>query len=156
MVYGCIKNTASYTVLTSRPVWAAAFGWLRSAPIDISDGDFPLEGFPGAIVRVMTYETKPLSVCRYETHRKFVDLQYTFSGAEKIAWLPRQSLALEGDYTDETDLQFYKPAPSESIVHKLPGRFSVFYPEDAHRPQIYDEQFPSIHKAVIKIPIELV
>jgi YhcH/YjgK/YiaL family protein len=156
MIYGSIKEQKSYIFLMGQPVWVAAFQWLRSALPNHPDGDFPLEGFPGAIIRVMTYETKLLSDCRYETHRKFVDLQYTFRGAEKIAWLPSASLELDGDYIDETDLQFYKPAPSESIVHKLPGRFSVFFPADAHRPQIRDEQFTFIHKVVIKIPLDFI
>lgn len=79
MIYGSIKNPASYAFLASQRVLASSFGWLRSAPTDISDGEVSFEEFPDATIRVMVHETKPLRACRYEPHRKFIALQYISS-----------------------------------------------------------------------------
>ena len=155
MIYGNLGAPDGYAFLTERPVWNAAFEWLRNASSETAVGEYPIEGFPSTVARVMTYATKPIADCRFETHRKFVDLQYTFIGAEKIAWLPSSALEQDGLYDEGSDLQFYHSAPSESVVHKRPGCFSVFFPTDAHRPQIADGKATSIYKVVIKIPVNL-
>jgi biofilm protein TabA len=155
MITGHLASESSYKFLTERAIWAAAFSWLRKASQSTPVGDYPLQGFEDAIVKVMAYDTKPIAMCKFESHRRYVDLQYTFSGAEKIAWLPTASLQPVDDYDDSRDLQFYLPESSDTVVHKLPGHFSVFFPEDAHRPQISDGLHDRIYKAVVKIPVNL-
>ena len=121
--------------------------------METSLGDYPLPGFPDALVKVMKYGTKGLAECRFETHREHVDLQYTIAGGEMIAWLPSRELESDGGFDEDKDLQFYLPKSSQTIVRKNAGRFSVYYPEDAHRPQIADGEYPWVFKAVIKLPI---
>ena len=153
MIIGDLNDTQTYHFLLERPLWKAAFAELAKLSTETPVWDYPLPGFPDALVKVMKYETKELEDCRFETHREHVDLQYTIAGGEMIAWLPSRELESDGGFDEDKDLQFYLPKSSQTIVRKNAGRFSVYYPEDAHRPQIADGEYPWVFKAVIKLPI---
>ena len=107
-------------------------------------------------VNVMTYKTLPTDQCRYESHRKYVDLQYTITGAEVIDWLDAGDLKADGGFELDRDLQFYLPAPTRSQVHMRPGYFAIFYPSDAHRPKVSDGVHGEVFKLVIKMNLDLV
>ena len=153
MIIENLNSSQPCHFLLERPLWKAAFEELKKLSIETPLGDYPLPGFPDALVKVMKYDTKEIEECRFETHRRHVDLQYTIAGGEMIAWLPSDGLEPEGDYDEELDLQFYRPKPTQTVVRKSAGRFSVYYPEDAHRPQIGDGEYSWVYKAVIKLPV---
>jgi len=87
---------------------------------------------------------------RLETHRKHIDLQLILNGSDRIGWKPRSScLTKIGEYDDSADVEFYDDDPD--LWFKLQsGMFVIFYPEDAHMPQICNGP---IHKVVFKLPI---
>ncbi|MDB4687350.1 YhcH/YjgK/YiaL family protein [Akkermansiaceae bacterium] len=153
MIIGNLQDPERYHFLLKRPIWSAAFTELQSLSTETSLGDYPLPGFPDALVKVMKYGTKDLAECRFETHRQHVDLQYTIQGGENIAWLPSCELDPDGGFDEEKDLQFYLPKESQTVLRKSAGRFSIYYPEDAHRPQINDGEFSTVFKAVVKLPV---
>lgn len=156
MIIGNLSESNSYHFLLSNPLWQAAFQELQKFSKNTPLGDYPLPGFPDAMVKVMKYDTKDLADCRFETHRKHVDLQFTIAGGEMIIWKERDCLEKDGGFDDEKDLQFYLPEDSQTVVHKSAGRFSIYYPSDAHRPQLKDGISTSVFKAVIKLPIDQV
>ncbi|MDC1206443.1 YhcH/YjgK/YiaL family protein [Akkermansiaceae bacterium] len=156
MIIGKINDLSNVRALLERPIWKAAFEELKKLGGETPLGDYPLPGFPDALVKVMKYDTKPLEDCRYETHRQNVDLQFTISGGEVIEWFPASALEADGPFDESTDLQFYRPLASQTAVHKKAGAFSIYYPGDAHRPQVNDGLNPSVFKAVIKLPVDQV
>ncbi len=156
MIIGKLSESQAYHFLLANPLWKAAFQELEKLSEETPLGDYALPDFPEAIVKVMRYDTKELVDCRFETHRKHVDLQYTIAGAEMILWRDREELKEDGEFDEEKDLQFYHPDDSKTAVHKTKGCFSIYYPADAHRPQLGDGQFTSVFKAVIKLPVDQV
>ncbi len=154
MLHGHLQNPDSHALLLAHPVWAEAFNWLKSLPENPRLGTHPIRG-DEMFARVMEYDTKAPEQCKFESHRKYIDLQYTLRGAELIAWKRSDELAPAGPYDEPTDLQFYKAAPALTQVHQLPGHFVIFFPSDAHLPQIADGVHRSVYKAVIKVGVHL-
>ena len=71
---------------------------------------------------------------RLESHRRFIDIQFTIDGEEEIGWTPLEACAAPaGPYDDSRDIRFYDDRP-HAWVAVPPGRFTIFFPEDAHAP----------------------
>jgi biofilm protein TabA len=155
MIHGNLNTPDSHAFLLSNPAWKLAFDWLRTVTPATPLGIIKLQG-DDIFANVMTYQTLPAEQCRYESHRKYVDLQYTITGAEVIDWLDAKTLAPDGGYDEAKDLQFYHPAATLARVHMLPGCFGIFYPSDAHRPKVIDGKHDQVFKLVVKMNLQLV
>ena len=59
-------------------------------------------------INVQEYMTKNLSECRFESHKKYVDIQMMIHGIEAIETADIDKLELETDYSDENDVMFWK------------------------------------------------
>jgi YhcH/YjgK/YiaL family protein len=151
MLYGHIDESETYAHLTANPVWQQAFEWIRkNASTRPSLGIHPIVG-ESMFANVMEYETVLRPQARYESHRKYIDLQYTISGGELIEWSLASTLQADGGYDEAKDLQFYIPSNSRSVMHMLPNHFGIFFPQDAHMPKLHDGAEKSVYKLVIKI-----
>lgn len=155
MIHGNLQTTESHAYLMANPAWKLAFDWLRSVTPSTPLGITKLQG-DDIFANVMSYQTLPPEQCRYESHRKYVDLQYTITGAEVIEWLDSKGLTLDGGYDEAKDLQFYRSAPTLTHVHMLPGCFGIFFPSDAHRPKVSDGKHDQVFKLVVKMNLDLV
>lgn len=153
MLHGYLPSPGTYLGLELHPVWKTALDWLRAMPTDIAPGEYELRGRE-QYVSVQEYATLPAAEARFESHRRYVDLQYTLAGAEAIDWLPSGELLPDGAFTG--DVQFWLP-PSQSLSRlvQTAGRFAIFYPEDAHRPKVAVPGFPQVRKLVIKTSLSL-
>lgn len=154
MLHGHLKTPDPHAVLLAHPVWCEAFNWLKSLPENPSLGTHPIRG-DDMFAKVMKYDTKPPEQCKFESHRRFIDLQYTIRGAELIAWKRSDDLEPAGPFDEPNDLQFYRFAPALTQMHMLPGHFAIFCPADAHLPQVSDGIHPDVFKAVIKVGVHL-
>lgn len=108
-------------------------------------------------LNVHEYSTKPRSTCRFEGHRNMIDVQYMIQGAEIIEWADKKKLFPEESYDCEKDIQFFR-SPDKACMtqlHLQAGDFAIFFPDDAHRPQISDGIEPHVFKAVVKIDKKL-
>lgn len=87
---------------------------------------------------------------RLETHRKHIDMQLILGGTDRIGWKPGSACRTRhGDYDENADVEFFDEEPD--LWFKLrAGMFVIFFPEDAHMPQICSG---IIHKVVVKLPI---
>lgn len=155
MIYGSLIETDEFGFLLNQSVWSSAFAWLREMPKQPEIGTYPLLGNE-MFALVMRYDTVQPTESRFESHRQFIDLQYTIEGAEWIAWSPSSILLACGEYDEDRDLQFYKYVEPTSRVLMSPGRFSIYYPSDAHLPKISDGNSSYVYKAVIKVGRHLV
>lgn len=152
MIYGKLDDYESMGLASLGVAATRAVAWIRSLPADPPEGRFVLDG-DNMYAIVVRYTTGGPAESRYETHRKYVDLQYTLTGSEAIDWAPRATLANDGDYDAEKDLLFHQPGPALVSAVKAAGFFSIYTPVDAHRPKIRVEGFESVFKLVVKIPI---
>ena len=155
MIHGDLNDRDTYAHLLSHPVWDEVFQWLDALVPFPELGIEQLRG-DDLYVNIMTYPTKPRSECRFESHRQYVDLQYTIDGAEIIDWHPAAKLSEETPYDSTKDVTFYHDAPAISSLLNTRGRFAIFYPSDAHRPMVANPSDPSVLKLVVKIRLSLI
>ena len=153
MLHGHLDEPESYALLAGHPVWNRVFQWLRALPADAALGHHEIQG-EQIYVSIQEYATLTRHEARFESHERYVDLQYTLSGLEGIDWAPRSSLKPDGPFAN--DVQFWLP-PSEPVTTlcQSPRRFAVFYPSDAHRPKVRLEGQDQVRKLVVKIEREL-
>jgi YhcH/YjgK/YiaL family protein len=155
MIYGKLHDLNNYSLLLTQPTWKRAFEWIQAMPAEPECRIHQLDG-DRLFVNVMRYGTVPPEQSRFESHRRYVDLQYTIAGAEQIEVRHASELKPDGAYDPETDLQFYQaPVSAPAKVDKQPGWFSIFFPEDAHRPKISDGKHDAVYKLVVKIDVSL-
>ena len=102
-------------------------------------------------VNIMSYDSRPLEQCRFESHQKYVDLQYTIRGTEGIEYADINGLETDGLYCSDSDLQFYRPPKITSTLAIEGNTFVIFFPNDAHRPQIALGKPAPLKKLVVKI-----
>lgn len=116
----------------------------------VEDGRIDIDG-DRIFVVVSRYDTKPSGKCRFETHRKYLDIQYMIEGTEVMGWAAREHLVVDEDYNEETDVEFYEhPTRSTNLeVHR--GQFTFFHPGDAHQPGVRYGDGGSVRKVLVKI-----
>lgn len=91
-----------------------------------------------------------------EAHAKYVDLQYLISGQEKIGHVRKTgSEEVVENHLSEKDYILYKHTGQETNIILEPGMFSVFFPNDLHRPCVNVGPEMKIKKAVVKIHLQL-
>lgn len=127
---------------------------LRNANWDeMTDGRMEL--YDGDYMNIETGMTKSVEECRWEAHRRYLDIQYVVSGAENVEWAPLLLGKVEEDRPDD-DVYFYaaESIASGATIHHHAGRFSIFTPEDLHRPLLAPQDPASIRKAVVKVSLK--
>jgi biofilm protein TabA len=156
MIYGNLTNWRAMPGFAENAVWTAAFQWLETASAKAADGVYPL-GQEGFEARVMSYATKRRDEARFESHQRFIDIQYTIEGAEAIEVDMAQSLLKSVDYDAAKDVEFFE-APSASLakVENKAGFFTVLFPGEAHMPQLAVPGISAVRKVVVKAPVSLV
>ena len=87
---------------------------------------------------------------KLEIHRKYIDIQFVISGTDTMGWAPLASCSHPASSYDKgKDIRFFSDDP-ESWVKVQPGRFVIFFPDDAHLPAISSGE---IHKVVVKVAV---
>ena len=131
-----------------------AIDWLSGSDWkNLLDGKHEING-ENVYAIVSHYPSKPADVCRFETHRQYIDIQLVASGAELIEVRTAEGLKVAEAY--KPDIEFYAAPESGSYdtLLMVPGAVAILFPEDAHRPCIAIEGVPiAIHKVVIKVAI---
>lgn len=84
---------------------------------------------------------------RLETHRRYIDIQFSVAGCDRIGWAPASACTRGTGYAEEKDIEFFDD-PIETWLYVPPGVFAVFFPRDAHAPMATAED---LHKVVVKI-----
>lgn len=90
----------------------------------------------------------------YESHKKYIDLQYVINGTEIISVTKIDKLSIKEKYDDKRDVIFYNnDVHGEDIIFNK-NEFGIFYPSDAHKPLICEREPSIVKKLVLKIQIE--
>ena len=155
MLHGHLSTPDAYQHLLSNDAWRFAFDWLKRLPPNPEPGIRPLQG-EDIYVNVHGYDTLPREQCRYESHRRYVDLQYCIQGGELIDWQLASTLKPAGPFDESKDLQFYELGNSLTQIQMVPGSYAIFFPSDAHLPKRADGRQSSVSKLVIKVALRLV
>lgn len=103
-------------------------------------------------VNVAEYDTKPLSECAFEAHRRYIDVHVVVRGAEYIDSQLVGKLKA-GDY-DEAGDSMALEGEAATRCAMVPGVFVAYAPEDAHKPGIAMGEGAPLKKAVFKVAVE--
>lgn len=126
-----------------------AFAFLKNNDLNkLAPGKYPIDG-DNVYASVTFDSTKDYDKSRWESHKKYIDLQYVISGEEKIGVAPVGELTVTEPYSEEKDLIHY--SGTGKIYDAKPGIFFFFFPGTAHRPNITTGGNKPDRKIVIKI-----
>ncbi|MBC2601242.1 YhcH/YjgK/YiaL family protein [Puniceicoccus vermicola] len=146
MLYANHKTPSTYRPLLTSPAWRKVLDWMDHRDPELPDGIYPIEG-DDIFVNQHRYETLPREECRWESHRRYIDLQFCLEGTEIIDVIDRDFLTDDGPYDEEKDLLFHNspPFPKEGGTgdsrwggSSIPTSPSSFLSSD---PQVSDSSF---------------
>jgi YhcH/YjgK/YiaL family protein len=153
MIYDQLKNSSVYRNLL--PGLAQAFDYLHSFRPGTPDGKYPLDG-DHVYALVQSYPSAPASGKKFESHQRYVDLQYMVSGQEIIQYIPLHLLKITDPCTAKNDCTLYELADTNATPTPLlmnAGDFSVLFPADGHKPGCSVAQPVPVKKIVLKIAL---
>lgn len=100
------------------------------------------------------YYTKKEEGANYESHRKYIDIQYVVSGKELIGIAKSDDIKeVIQAYDANKDIMFISVNNIKNYKAD-PGRFFVFFPTDLHRPGLRDGDSTLVRKVVVKVKID--
>jgi YhcH/YjgK/YiaL family protein len=135
----------------NKEVWDKAFAFLNRKDLNtLAPGNYPLDGKKVYAI-VSTYDSKDMDKTKWESHRKYIDLQYVISGKEKIGVAPVSQAKVTGAYDEAKDIAHYESAGKYYVAE--PGTFFLFFPQETHRPGIKVDASVPVRKLVIKISV---
>jgi len=135
------------------PHFADALAFLKrheGALPTLTSGSYDINS-SGAFAVFSEYESRPESEGFLEYHRKFIDIQIILEGRERIG-IARKDNCRDQGYLEEKDLG--KLDGIADFITMDTTNFAIFFPQDAHMPQIScSDQREKVKKVVFKIPI---
>lgn len=102
---------------------------------------------------VQEYETKNEQECKLESHKKYVDIQYIISGEERFKVASIENLIVAEDYDQDRDVMFWNSSEAMCSFVLTSGGYAVFYPNNAHKPGMFDETKSIVRKLVVKVRV---
>lgn len=150
MIIDHLKNAHLYAQPGTR--LHAAFEFLRRFDPATPDGRVDVDG-DNVFALVQGYDTRPMGKCKFEAHRKYIDIQYVHDGGEIMGWRPAGDLEIANDYDEEKDVMFFEQPQAFTPCEVTAGLFTVFFPDDAHEPGIRLMGHAHVKKVVMKIRI---
>lgn len=148
MILDTLENYLLY--LNMHPLFGKAFDFLRRPDLkETEPGRYELQE-SSLIAIVEPGQGKTRERARLESHRKYIDIQYTLTGAEEIGWKPRKNCQqISRAYNPEKDIEFYADTPD--LWLPIPSHhFAIFFPHDAHAPLAGND---TVHKVIMKVAL---
>jgi len=152
MIVDTLENAGIYGALGSG--LHRAFQLLREGRIATQeDGRYEIDD-QKLFCLVQRYTTQPAGERKFESHERYIDVQYVQSGWETIGFAPAHTLTVKIPYNDEKDIVYYETPEHYSSVQVREGMFTIFYPKDAHMPGCQLQAPSQVHKVVVKVRVE--
>ncbi len=131
-----------------------AIDFLRQPDIDgLTAGKVEIDG-EKVFALVQKYETVVMDVPKFETHKKYIDVQYIVSGEEIIGWAPYGQMTATETYDVLKDICFGTvPKGLITPVYLQAGQMAVLFPEDSHAPRLAATGPSRVSKIVIKVQV---
>ena len=148
MIIDDLKNIDQYHNI---PKEAADYLQILSGQSD--SGHYELGN--GIYANIDIYEPKMFEDCRFEAHKKYIDIQMLLEGQERLDYTNIERLEILQEYDETRDVMFFKDSSKnfDSVILE-PSKFVFIYPWEAHKPQI-STGYKLIKKVVVKIPVNI-
>ena len=151
MIYDSLKHLEAYRGV--HPGVMRGLELLRDTDFSaMEDGRHEIDG-DDLFILLQSYETKTENDTP-EAHRKYIDIQYLISGAEKMGVGPLEEMTAQVEARPEGDIWFYHGPLSEVLL--AGDKFTVLWPGDAHAPCIAVDGKPvPCRKCVVKVKVRM-
>jgi YhcH/YjgK/YiaL family protein len=135
----------------NQAAWDKAFAYLKNTDLTkLVNGRHVIDG-TNVFAIVTEAPSKDYDKTAFESHRKYIDLQYVLTGDENMAKAPLASVTVNKPYDEAADIAYYT---GEGKIYKVPaGTFMLFFPTEAHRPNITPGGNKVVKKIVIKVNV---
>jgi biofilm protein TabA len=133
--------------------WDKAFTFLKTG--DLSKLEIKRHDLDGdnLYALVSDYLTKNPEDARFESHQKYIDIQYVINGSEMMGIAP---MSMKKDvlipYDPAKDIEFMTVTQG-SELKATPDKFFIFFPSDIHRPSLKLGENAQVRKIVVKVKI---
>ena len=149
MILDKLENAALYEGITEN--LKKGFEYLKSTNLsNLEIGKYEIDG-TNVFALVSEYQTKNHQDCRPEAHRAYADIQYLVSGKEAMGFVTLKDQPVTDEYNPEKDILFLSAETSPVIVES--GMFTIFFPQDVHRPCMQIDGPEKVKKVVIKVKL---
>lgn len=132
--------------------WDKAFEFIKTQDLaNLAPGKYPIDG-EEVFASITEIVDKPFDQTKWESHQKYIDLQYIISGQEQMGRASIVGAKVINPYNPAKDVANYEIENAK--IHLATAKeFFLFFPSDAHRPNIKvnDEK---VKKLVIKIRVK--
>ena len=133
----------------NKEYWDKAFAYLKDNDLKtLEKGRHPIDG-ENVFAIVTEDPSKNFDKTNWESHRKYIDLQSVIEGEEKIGVYAVLKAKVTKEYDEAKDVANY--SADGKLYSAKPGTFFLFFPSDAHRPNITPGGNLVVKKIVIKI-----
>ncbi len=148
MIVDVLGNSARYEGLHEG--FKAAFEFLKKAHENFPElGRYEIDG-DKVFALAQEYDTIPGDECKWEAHKKYIDIQFIHDGSEVICWDNIANLPAGEVFDEVKDRYLYKaPGTSPSVLNG--GTFAIYWPEDIHRPKEMNGAPCHLKKVVVKV-----
>ena len=156
MIFDNIENYAKYANLPA-PLYRA-IEYIGSTDFThVENGQYELDG-KRMVSIVNRYQTKTIDNAIWESHRKYIDVQFVAGGHERFGLVPLdQAPPVRTLYDEKKDVIFYEPGID--TFDAPAGTFMIFYPDDIHAPGLATGVPPTpkeVVKVVVKVAVDTV
>ena len=152
MVFDNIKRASTYYSLGEKITKALKYLGQNDFN-NVEPGKYEIDG-EDVFAIVQTYNTKPLSACKWESHKNYIDIQYMVSGQEKMGYSESTKTFVVQEYDNQKDCTIYKG--TGNYVTAEEGHFAIFFPTDIHMPSIAINIPKEVKKVVVKVSVDKV
>jgi biofilm protein TabA len=149
MIYDTKENLQSYKGINKN--LDLALDYLTKTDLSgMNAGRYEIDG-EHVFALVQTPETHPQAQCRWEAHKKYIDIQYLIDGQEIIGFQKTEGMAVSEPYDAEKDIVFFEENGKGFFPRLVSGRFVVCFPTDAHKPLICADEPQPVKKVILKV-----
>lgn len=151
MIKDTLAHAARYYAV--HPRFQKAFEWLQTVSFeDLSDGRIEIDG-EFIVALPQHYETHPFCCRRFETHQRYIDIQFIATGTERIVVGNPEPMEHAIPYDEAKDIAFWEGRGADEQVRA--GEFLIIWPDEAHAPGCDPASEPvAVHKIIIKVAVE--
>lgn len=154
MIYDKTSHWQNY--FPKNEIWQKVFAFVKQCSADTEPGRHAIAG-EDAYASVSSYVTKPQNEGFYEAHRRQIDIQILLKGRESVYVTDMDGLSVRTAYNAEEDYALFNdPQRLPCATPLTEGFFTVFFPNDAHKPGMnYGASAENVKKMVVKIQAAL-
>lgn len=146
MITDTIENIQKYTNVSDKVA-----DFLKNLSPQSQTGHYEID--ETAYANIDVYETKSIENCKFEAHKKYIDIQMLLEGEEELDYISVDKLNVSEAYDAKRDVMFFaNPKESPDTLQLEPFKFAFIYPHEAHRPQMNSgSKSHKVKKVVVKI-----